>query len=267
MSISNYLFHYTCSLDKIKSILETGFRVSRCTENVSYLQEIGILNNIDWNDALGIIQNSNDSDNQSSDNTDIEKLEMSIPMACFCDISLHDDSVANHRNIYGNYAIALDKSWGIRRGINPVSYLVPETEYSLAIKKLEVLTSEFDKTEPNYDIRNAFFKIVSFLKIYKGEFKKKDFNEDNYRFYDEREWRYIPTGDGIKIAHPSRLSEQEKNFEKYISFDSEDVKCIIVKTEEEKSELREFINNHENLLISGSNQIELKSLGDVKKSN
>lgn len=83
---SDFLFHYTRSFDALKKILRNGFRFSLVTESIPYKKSI--------NDNF---------------------------MICFCDIRI--EQAHEHRNCYGNYAIALTKEWGISNGVSPVRYI------------------------------------------------------------------------------------------------------------------------------------------------
>ena len=66
-----------------------------CTEDISYLQINGIS-------------------------------RISIPMNCFCDINLH--RLGKHLDCYGYYGIAFTKEWGMKKHIQPVLYLNPESD-------------------------------------------------------------------------------------------------------------------------------------------
>jgi hypothetical protein len=84
---SDFLYTYTPSLDKLILILENGLRHSLQEERVLPSQNI-------------FVQNF---------------------AVCFCDI-LSEDS-GYHREVYGKYALAFHKAWGIKNGITPVRYI------------------------------------------------------------------------------------------------------------------------------------------------
>lgn len=84
----NTLFHFTRNIKGLKGILSKGLRMSYCYE--------------EYSSNLGI----------------------ALPMICFCDIPLL--RTLNHRAVYGNYMVGLDKKYIINQCqpfLNPVSYL------------------------------------------------------------------------------------------------------------------------------------------------
>ncbi len=215
MQSSDYLFHYTCSLENLTSIIEGGIWVNRSIEDVSFLKE-------QFDFAIEPLFESEVDNGRQNEN-----YELSVPMACFCDIP--KGNTKQHREKYGKYAIGFEKEWGIKKGINPVTYLTPESDYAAAIRKLNILTAGIEKYDSNYDIRNSLFKIVCFLKLYEDE---------KFRYYDEREWRYIPKGDRVQIAPPQLLHDQAEDSEGVIDFSIEEVRYIIVNNEDEEADLK-----------------------------
>lgn len=98
---SDSLFHFTTSLKKLKGIIKEKFRVSYCAERCKL---------------------------------NYETHQSIYPMVSFCDIPL---SIArNHLRSYGEYAIGLNKQWGITNKLNPVVYveansiLAADSEYN-----------------------------------------------------------------------------------------------------------------------------------------
>lgn len=221
MKSSDFLFHYTPKLENIFSIIENGIWVKRTVEDFSFLREL--TPEIDFDAVFGA------SFQSESEKTE-EDYRIKLAMACFCDIPANE--AHRHSEIYGKYALGFDKSWGVERGINPISYLVPESDLSVAIRNLNTLTAEISTQSPDYRIRNAFLKIVSFLKLYEGPYTKDEYKNENHRYYDEREWRYVIKGDFEKIAPPDKLSDSEDIRHK-LSFSIEDIRFIIVNSDDE----------------------------------
>ena len=82
--------------------------------------------------------------------------EVAVLQKCFCDIPLHkitnklrcsvrtqkkddvlyEEKDYSHTDLYGEYAIALTKSWGERKGVQPVHYI---NENSFFLKNLAKL--------------------------------------------------------------------------------------------------------------------------------
>ncbi|NGP90058.1 abortive infection system antitoxin AbiGi family protein [Fodinibius halophilus] len=83
---SDYLYHFTGSFDTINKIMSNGFRHSLSKERLSF--------------ANSIQENF---------------------IVSFCDIK-YSESLA-HQKCYGQYALALTKDWGIKKGITPVTYI------------------------------------------------------------------------------------------------------------------------------------------------
>lgn len=228
MKSSDYLFHFTPHFENIFSIIENGLWVKRSVEDFSFLRDL--MPDIDFDAVFG---NSLHSDSGSKDEEDYN---ISIPMACFCDIPFHESN--RHSNIYGEYALGFDKSWGVARGINPISYLVPESDLSMAIRSLNILTEKIPSQSLDYCIRNAFYKIASFLKLYEGPYAKGGYSNHNHRFYDEREWRYVPKGDYIQIAPPHLLNTQAQVIEEKIIVSLSDIRKIVVSNSAEENSLK-----------------------------
>lgn len=203
---ANALFHFTNSMENIESILKNEFYP---------------------NYSLEVIQTLDD-----------EKDEFAIPMVCFCDIPLSQTQA--HTTEYGNYAIGLSKAWGIKNNINPVLYTYKDA------RVVDFYTKMASQIDPdNFD--NAII-FNSFIKPYEGKLwdkKKKKYKEKLIRFYDEREWRFVPTidvskdkifplmgksmflDDTVLNTHTDRLKNKK------LSFEPNDIKSIIVSKESE----------------------------------
>lgn len=189
--------------------------------------------------------------------------EVAIPMLCFCDITL--SNIEEHVKWYGNYGIGMKKEWAIKNGLTPVHYFNPKSH---AMKDLAValnyMREDFENNRIQHSgyIRNYY--NIWFMKPYEG----KQFNHQNdknckKKFYDEREWRYIPSLDELKnLAGDLSMSltgdrlnrfinepEYKKNINKKLadsvrlSFRPEDITYIIVENEQERAEIIQQIKN------------------------
>jgi len=121
-------------------------------------------------------------------------------------------------------------------------------EYSDIIKQLGKILRDTADSKIN------FFRYV---KNYQGTLIRNDKTCKNYRFYDEREWRYVPaiSDKGVEAF----LNESQ--FKKYrgtakakplvdkitLHFTSEDIKYLIVKSSKEISMLIKLIKSTDNL--------------------
>lgn len=157
MSISaNTLFHFTRDYNTLMAILQTKFYPRLCLEHKLLPQfDIGL----------------------------------AIPMVCFCDIPL--SQISEHSAKYGKYAIGIKKEWAIQQGVTPVLYfhensLIPLT---LLSEMKEVAAKVNDQKGDGNEKMMRLVDAVCMMKPYKGIDVRLG---REVRFYDEREWRYVP---------------------------------------------------------------------------
>jgi len=172
-----------------------------------------------------------------------EDFALAFPLISFCDIPLSQAS--QHMATYGNYAIGLSKDWGLRNGIAPVLYCYPNSTAAQSIGRLlELAHSEKADNKPPTE-QNRLSKLVElslFLKPYEGAFLRRGRLNPKVRFYDEREWRFVPTGvtkvNGLHRAQYldfNALKEANERVREFaiLKFEPSDIKYIIVATEAE----------------------------------
>ncbi len=236
---SNTLFHFTKNKENIISILKKGFKPHLCLENLNFV--------------LSDIPNEESS----------EKLEHAIPMVCFCDIPLSQSK--NIMKTYGDYGIGLSKDWGKKNNISPVLYAYQESAIVSAIEQMWVKL--FNEGNFANELFDDIFWIYCFVKEYEGKLwdkEKRKYSNKNTRFYDEREWRFVPN---LKYFMAYCLHKREfleeslcdkKNRELEITvlnFRASDVKYIIVSSNVEImdiiSEIKQMdrYNEHEKCLL------------------
>ncbi|HHK5583876.1 TPA: abortive phage resistance protein AbiGI [Streptococcus mutans] len=198
--------------------------------------------------------------------------EWYIPMTCFCDIPLHQinyhaegDPSSPEDKGYGKFSIAFHKSFGIKKGIQPIHYL---NEKSINVEELTntmnlLLDPDIDginrDSETNSNLTNFIFEYIRIIKPYYGEMKRK--GKDNRipkikkNFQDEHEWRYIPKLKPnelplMLIDEEDILVEEVKNIytnsvplttKGVLNFDVEDVRYIFVDTVQNRDKLIKFI--------------------------
>lgn len=198
-----------------------------------------------------------------------------IPMVCFSDIP--DSFISPHKNKYGPYGIALSKEWGIAKGITPVTYIHSNSNnYSSLQTLMEIFEKNsgairendfMEKTEFNgkenkfykmygevMKFENAFANLLFLFKPYSGD----DFLEKNVCFYDEREWRFYPSGiNPAFLPRESYIGENgklvlQRDYRESLDYVKEcytlkflhsDIKSIFVQTNEEKEKLIDKIGN------------------------
>ena len=206
---SNSLFHFTSSAENLIGILTNNFIPKYSYENVPLNAELerGVLN-------------------------------CGIPMVCFCDISL--SQINNHIKTYGSYGIGLKKEWGIKKKLNPLIY----------VNEKSVLADSFSQLLPHLlqgkDVKTMteFLTMSKYLKPYQGDFKKNGKLTKNVRFYDEREWRFIPDLNSNKavkqiidlsvLNNSVELAQANNKLKEFaLDFKPEDIKYIFIKEENE----------------------------------
>ena len=159
---SHTLFHFTKSIDALKSILKNGFWPQYSLEDFSW-----------YNTKMGF---------------------MGYPMVCFCDIPL--TRIGEHVGFYGEYGLGLTKHWGVSNGLNPLIYLSQSTPISKALYRLVDTHSRLRKLyyeESNKDINS----IISYIKPIEGNILIGTIPTSK-EFYQENEWRYVPIDKKIR---------------------------------------------------------------------
>lgn len=189
---SNTLFHFTSKLEYLLGIIEKGFLPRYSLEDLSYF-------------GIGV----------AADGT---RWETGVPMVCFCDIPL--SMIRDHLSVYNGYGIGLSKDWGRLNGIAPVLYCEENSQTTKAITDIK----HFDfasllKEELSNNELLAFSKTTAyirrlpfFVKKYQGEFFHLGMKYPNKRFYDEREWRFIPNLEGL-LEVPESISKESIAFQ------------------------------------------------------
>jgi hypothetical protein len=215
---SNTLFHFTNSAEIIINILKNGFAPRFC------LEELG-------HDMFFDTKNKNES---------------AVPMTCFCDLPL--SKIDKHLEFYGSYGIGLSKKWGKNHGLTPLTYIHENSTQINYLKQLGKLIGDAfkDKNLEELSMEQnpyiALFELAGFYKPYSGEMWRINKYVEK-RFYDEREWRYVPylknNGDyrllkdeflnNIKRASANDIIAKEFS----LKFNCEDIKYIIVNKESE----------------------------------
>lgn len=214
---SNVLWHQT-DKDGLKGILsEKGFFYSYSLENISCKDTI---------------------------------FKAAFPMVSVCDFPLSEFGEYIQR--YGNYSIGLSREWGIKKGFTPVWYC-EENSPALKIQmehfyKIQNQLNDVIAEKTEYE---RFIYLLSYIKNYERELPKRQYTI--YRFYDEREFRTVPTPqilewNGIEVF----LNEEE--YKRYkmrtgnsliksmkVPFEWEDIRFIIVENEDNINEFRRII--------------------------
>lgn len=121
--------------------------------------------------------------------------KVAIPMKCFCDIPL--GVIKKHLVQYGKYGIGITKDFAKRNYLSPVIYFHKNSatfySYISTISKNDIFKNQF-----------------SLIPYFKADIRIKESTDGKKiieRYYDEREWRFVPRG--AKFIDFSGFDEDE----------------------------------------------------------
>lgn len=170
---SDTLFHFTSERQFLENIIREGFAPRYSTEDLSAFSDVF--------------------------DAEAKNFEFGIPMVCFCDIPL--SKAKEHISVYKGYGIGCTKPWGIERGVTPIVYAKPNSETVLGVQNALKSLSTFVANSLNLstedaphlrNIRQNLMRLIKYVKPYEGRFEHGGSVIEDKRFYDEREWRYVP---------------------------------------------------------------------------
>lgn len=203
---SNTLFHFT-NKTALFGILKDKFKIKYCLETIE---------------------------------THSKPFEFGIPMVSFCDIPLSE--VKDHMSKYGSYGIGMKKNWAKKNGLNPVLYIDQNSSlirsYHHIYNNLLESTFILSLNENDQNLVN----ILRYFKNYQADLKRKNGSiTKDYKFADEREWRYVPEAKEIQMMLSPKnyrrielLNDLKKPLENLrLNFDINDIAYIIINDESE----------------------------------
>ena len=209
---SDNLFHFTKNIEFLKSILINGIMPRYCLEDSHWV--------------------------------DIDSKFLAYPMICFCDIPI--SRISEHTDFYGQYGIGLTKSWGLMNKLTPVIYAPPG---SAATRVAEFLFQISYDGHPEEDkkkdeLSEQIYDLISLIKPVSGQMR---FGDDVIEkdFYQENEWRYIPSKTDLLFDHQFEKERDSANLrmeEHRLQISPQDIKYIFVKNDHEIPDLVDFIN-------------------------
>lgn len=146
-----------------------------------------------------------------------------VPMACFCDIPL--SLIKEHFDWYGRYGIGLKRSYARKNGVKPVWYVTSENNLVKNIVKNKNI-SEYERKH-----------LVPYLKQFMGnQFYQKEQRNKRKKFYDEREWRYIPDNSKVELffglKSQKSIHKAVQNGER-LKLDLNEIEYIIIEKEDD----------------------------------
>lgn len=226
---SNTLFHFTESAENIIKIIKTGFAPKFCLEEFGPELFIGKM----------------------------DKMESAIPMTCFCDLPL--SKIDTHLEFYGSYGLGLSKEWGQLNGLTPITYIHDRSTQIKYLKQVGTLIfqifkdkEDFKKIPMEKNPLVALFELSAFFKPYSGQMWRINKYVEK-RFYDEREWRYVPFLNSTEFEYRldkeeflnaiKRASANETIATKFpLKFQYSDIKYLIVNKEDEMVALSDALD-------------------------
>lgn len=176
-----------------------------------------------------------------------------FPMISFSDIPFSE--LSSHLYKYGGFSIGIKREWIIKNKFSPVCYFSSSSELlrdiinRLVFYQTKQNNGEVITLNEKEDLA-LIVRMLSYTKNYEGalKLKKKKKQYSNYRFSDEREWRFVPSiaelYNDLKNLILSESEYQDKDT--YINtignpimpITIDDVKYIIVDQEHQIEDLR-----------------------------
>lgn len=210
---SNSIIHFTRTGKALKGILQENFKIKFCLEMINLETEINYV----------------------------------APMVSFCDIPL--SQIKEHIGKYGAYGIGLTKEWAQRNKLNPVLYMQSKSNLAISIESTyrELVTAVVTWNKLTENQQNML-NVLRHVKNYEADLSRGGEVIKNYRFSDEREWRYTPNFEDCNAMalNPKmyktdkQKNELNKSLNKLnLSFEPNDIKYIII---ERESEISEFVD-------------------------
>lgn len=169
---------------------------------------------------------------------DKKKSDAAHPMICFSEY----DVVNIDKEIitYGKFGIAFEKSWVEKHRIHRVLYINKNSLVAKSLGDLLKARRKNAKVQLSPKVRLSIMMIKCFTKNERGYNSR--FNDYDFDFKSENEWRYVPAKaeiDGKFISENTKTYERRKDYynrqmEKYsLKFDVNDLAYVFVETEEQ----------------------------------
>ena len=221
-----------------------------------------LLHQTDFGNLIKIIKEKHFKVSYSEERLECKTPEMTepkgynfvFPMISFSEIPI--SSLHNHLYRYGDCIIGMKKEWAISKRINQVHYY--QKESVLMDSFMEIYNRFYNEVmgrdnRTDTDILHVFHHLefqVIHSKNYSGEVKTNHFEDDNYFFAEEKEWRYVPINENIGYTmskQPKLFKKDKEKFQteigkKVLPFEFDDIRFIILDTEEQKKEIAHILS-------------------------
>ncbi len=165
------------------------------------------------------------------DVADMAGQNLAFPMVSMCDLPLSE--FTEFQGKYDHYSIGLSREWGIKNKFTPIWYYEAKSRVPQILRK-EILNA----AKNNSDSITSLIGILSYMKKVEGPLPKHNYS--TYRFYDEREVRFVPSFDYVISGgdKPILTEDEYSNYKAvngspvinaYVRFEWSDVRYIIVR--------------------------------------
>ena len=172
---SSVLFHFTKSIDDLKSILRHGFFPHYCPEYT-----------LDPADSKAASEG--------------RPPMRAVALVCFCDLPL--SLIRKHLDEYGTFGIGLKKQWGVKNGMTPVIYTHRKARTRQPLFRLVAMAEKMNDATVATDL----MLLAAYTKPFVGSAWRNNKVQHKVQFYDEREWRYVPV---VQSGEPLFLGRDE----------------------------------------------------------
>lgn len=219
---SKYVSHFTSKFDTLLKIVDNGFKPTECDEFQIYKDDYLELEVLHEFYSKLVKEDEN-----------IDDLTHPIPMSCFCDIP--HKIASKHRKKYGKYCIAMTKDWAISKGFSPLIYVAKDSKIHCLLNTIYCIKDRLVRINENDNL--AIPEVAQLNEQLESlfEFIKPYFNKvGNYKYYDEREWRFTP---------PAMIPFDSSDTDHYVKFNKDDFYVAIVQNAKEKSMLLEKLRD------------------------
>ncbi|HTA82155.1 MAG TPA: abortive infection system antitoxin AbiGi family protein [Bacteroidia bacterium] len=175
-----------------------------------------------------------------------------IPMISFCDLKLtqlSNPNISLHTKDFGEYGLGFQKKWGVDNKVSPVVYVHKNSRASQIVNKLITTIRKIGKDQVDKLELSSISELIKFLKPYDGHYQKGIWKKKVRRYYDEREWRFIPDENKYPVMPLKKSKEFKERIEELndelkktpLKFTHADIKYIIVKEDSDKNKVAEII--------------------------
>jgi hypothetical protein len=166
------------------------------------------------------------------------------PLASFCDLPL--SLIHKHLKEYGPFGIGLHKKWGIGNGVTPVLYTYAGARTRQPVLRLITRAAKTVDQTAVTDLE----LLAAYTKPFEGHAWRNNRVQRNVRFYDEREWRYVPDVRRDEKLFLNRedydntvkRNELQKRFEKHdaLPIHPDDIQYLIVPYDKDENNILEL---------------------------